>query len=67
MVAERWSLTGGITAVNRAVPSRTRAWAIGLEASRRRSVAAMSCSMVWRFSASVVGTSALRNEPPASK
>ena len=67
MVAESRSPTGGITAVRRAVPSKTRAWAIGLEASRRRSVLAINCSKVCRFSDSVVGTSAACKVPPASR
>jgi hypothetical protein len=67
IVADKRSATGGMTAVSRADPSRTRAWETGLDASNRRSVPAISRSMTCLFSCSELGVSRPRNRPPASR
>ncbi len=56
IVADRRSETGGMTAVKRAEPLRTRACTIGLEASRCRFVADSSRLTTWRISAAVAGS-----------
>ncbi len=66
IVTERWSATGGITAVSRAVPPSTRACSMGFDVSRRRLVPERIRAMIWRFSSSEVGAVSACNRPDAS-
>lgn len=66
-VADKQSATGGIAAVSRAVPSRTRACTIGCFAFSWRSVTASNRSRICRFSSSAVGSARPRSRPLLSR